>query len=172
MWVDTCNSCDVSMQSRCVRHKSRQRFTTQTRRHGAEQLWVDWHHFAKGRGRFDRIHRINRIPRCCVSGGNHPVDPVHPVQSSDQHGSRAFSHMWSTPCLRDSVVNFRPLPIFVMRTPETNPTTSLNPAPRRHILSIHGRLAQWLAHFLHTEGVTGSIPVTPTRRLGDSLGSQ
>ena len=34
-----------------------------------------------------------------------------------------------------------------------------------------GRLAQWLAHFLHTEGVTGSIPVTPTRGR-DSLRSR
>ena len=40
------------------------------------------------------------MPLCCVSCGNHPVDPVDPVQSSDQHGSRAFSHMWSSQSLR------------------------------------------------------------------------
>ena len=40
------------------------------------------------------------MPTCCISGENHPVDPVHPVQSSDQTGSRPFSHMWSSPCLR------------------------------------------------------------------------
>ena len=89
-----------SLSEKCVRQKSRQRFTTEARRHGAEPLSDDWHHFAKGRGRFDRIHRINRMPTCCISGENHPVDPVDPVdpvQSSDQHGSRAFSHMWSSP---------------------------------------------------------------------------
>ena len=80
----------------CVRKVGRD----SPRRHGAEQLSVDWQHFANGRGRFDRINRINRMPTCCINGENHPVDPVDPVQSSDQHGSRAFSHMWSSPCLR------------------------------------------------------------------------
>ena len=122
---DSESPATLSASASCMRQKSRQRFTTEARRrggaearrHGAEQLWDDWHHLAKGRGSIDRINRINRIPICCISDGDYPVDPVHPVQSSDQHRSRAFSHMWSSPCLRVSVVNFRTLPTFVMHTP-------------------------------------------------------
>ncbi len=65
-------------------------------RHGAKQLLNDWHHLANGRERLDRINRLGRMPKGCVSDGGHPV---HPVQSSDQPVARPFSHMWSSPCL-------------------------------------------------------------------------
>ena len=53
------------------------------RRHGSMQLSEDFPPFAGGRGRFDRMNRINRMPTRCIRGRIHPVDPVHPVQTSD-----------------------------------------------------------------------------------------
>ena len=75
-------------------------------------------HLAGGRGRFDRMNRIDRMPTRCPRSGIYPVDPVHPVQSSDP-GGRQRSR--TSGVLRASVVNFRPLPTFGMHTQSSNP---------------------------------------------------
>ena len=75
----------------------------------------DFPHWAGGRGRFDRMNRIDRIPTRCPRSGTHPVDPVHPVKSSDP-GGRPRSR--TSGVLHASVVNFRPLPTLGMHTHE------------------------------------------------------
>ncbi len=46
----------------------------------------DFPHLAGGRGRFDRMNRIHRMPTRCPRSGIYPVDPVHTVKSSDPGG--------------------------------------------------------------------------------------
>ena len=46
----------------------------------------DFPHWSGGRGRFDRMNRIDRMPTRCPRSGIYPVDPVHPVKSSDPGG--------------------------------------------------------------------------------------
>ena len=66
----------------------------------------DFPHWSGGRGRFDRMNRIDRMPTRCPRSGIYPVDPVHPVppvKSSDPCGrqrSRTSGDLRaSVPCM-------------------------------------------------------------------------